>query len=227
MVVEADPVRLKCGFARRREHLRPGFRREEQLLQIGLRHFLKPSPLRNREKHCRFDAAPGHDLRPFPGTRVEKLTEPGLGFLNLPSSAHGSPRVNATDHFYDHLSPAARREAEPTTDQRSGNSVLVTAIRKDGTTASSIFPDRSWPEWRSTPRREWPSTGRGRMRMSRRATYARARVTRRWNRWTPCSAVPECAGSTMKRPWLYDRDLSPCCTDSHRLWSSGPSVSFR
>ena len=52
--------------ARRREHLRPGFRREEQLLEIGLRHFLKPSPLRNREKHCRFDAAPGHGLRPFP-----------------------------------------------------------------------------------------------------------------------------------------------------------------
>ena len=129
--------------ARRREHLRPGFRREEQLLEIGLRHFLKPSPLRNREKHCRFDAAPGHDLRSFPGTRVEKLTEPGLGFLNLPSSAHDSPRVNATDHLYDHLCPAARRrraEAEPTTDQRSGNSVLVTAIREDGTTASSISP---------------------------------------------------------------------------------------
>ena len=129
--------------ARRREHLRPGFRREEQLLEIGLRHFLKPSPLRNREKHCRFDAAPGHDLRPFPGTRVEKLTEPGLGFLNLPSSAHDAPRVNATDRLYDHLCPAARRrraEAEPTTDQRSGNSVLVTAIRTDGTTASSISP---------------------------------------------------------------------------------------
>ena len=179
--------------ARRREQFRAGFRREEQLLQIGLRHFLKPSPLRNREKHCRFDAAPGHDLRPFPGTRVEKLTEPGLRFLNLPSSAHASPRVNATDHLYDHSSPAARwrrAEAEPTTEQRSGNSVHVTAIRTTALPPPLFL--RSLPARVALdPTKRMASNGRGRTRTSLRATCARARVTSRWNWCTPCSVVPE------------------------------------
>ena len=179
--------------ARRREQFRAGFRREEQLLQVGLRHFLKPSPLRNREKHCRFDAAPGHDLRPFPGARVEKLTEPGLRFLNLPSSAHASPRVNATDHLYDHSSPAARwrrAEAEPTTEQRSGNSVHVTAIRTTALPPPLFL--RSLPARVALdPTKRMASNGRGRTRTSLRATYARARVTSRWNWCTPCSVVPE------------------------------------
>ena len=78
-------VAVPC--ARRRKRLCLGFGPEEQFLEIRLRHFSQSPPLLNWQKHRRRHATLGHDLRSFPGTRCEKLAEPGLRLVNLPCLA--------------------------------------------------------------------------------------------------------------------------------------------
>ena len=96
--------------AGRREHVRPGFRCEQQRLQIGLRDFPQPPPLLDRQKHRRFHATPGHDLQPFPGARFEKRAEPGPGLLNLPCPAPVSLPSPGADILTAYMTTRSRSE---------------------------------------------------------------------------------------------------------------------
>ncbi len=94
--------------ARRREGVGPGFRREQQFLQIGLRRVPQPPPLLDGQKHRRLHATLDHELWPFPGARFEKLAEPGLRLMDLPCVVHAFLRADISDHLYDYWKAAAR-----------------------------------------------------------------------------------------------------------------------
>ena len=78
--------------ARRREVVGPRLRREQQLLQVRPGHPLQPPPLLDGKQNSGFDAAPGHNLRPFGERGIQQLAEPRFGILDRPSPAHSSPQ---------------------------------------------------------------------------------------------------------------------------------------
>ena len=93
-LLEGQRRTMAVPYAGRRDHVRPVFRCKQQRVQIGLHGFLQPPPLLDGQKHSRFHATLGYNLRLFRGARFEKRTESGLCLQNLSRLAYISPLLS-------------------------------------------------------------------------------------------------------------------------------------
>ena len=105
---------------RRYQVLRPGFRREQEGLEVGFRRRPQPSPLVDGDEHGRLHPVPGHELRAFPDACIEERAESGFRLARLPihdqdpfqaGTVHLSVRYSTMEGNLMILSPDSGRDA--------------------------------------------------------------------------------------------------------------------